>query len=226
MRRRKLVFYAFLVGVVSGMENGCFSSNEADRWPCPANGIVRHDTGLCTCEEKDPLDRLMISQNQSPCAACNSQDGNGKACICEDGQLLTSNFVQCVDCPADCDTMECVPPGCSSKCTTPPPGCLSGSTCNAEGECVECELGMCGGACGACPYGYLCIDGLCQAGTLCCLPDDPGSFCSRAADFCILPAYGYPPGTPCYCNVLNSDSTTYCTTQINGNLAGYNGTCP
>lgn len=198
----------------------CYSASEADRWPCPEGGIIAYDSGLCVC--RDPA-QTIVSISGSPCEACNSQDGNGKACICVDGQLLSNDLATCSDCPQDCAQLECTPPGCE-QCPYAP--CPTGHTCDSQGSCIACQPGMCGGDCGECAHGSLCIDGYCQPGALCCLEDAPGDFCSRAADFCILPALGYPAQHPCYCDVVNSDGSTYCSRQIPGKLAGPGGTCP
>lgn len=209
----------FLLATVA-LYGGCFEKSGAERWACPADGVIRADSGLCNCNTEGT--ELMVSGWGKPCGACDAQDGNGAVCACDDGALLTNDFVTCISCPQDCSAIECVPPGCALGCAAECPG---GSTCSATGTCLTCEPGMCGGSCGACPYGEVCADGLCITGILCCLSENKGAPCSEGADFCIVPPAPSSPGSPCYCNVQNHDEISSCQATFTGFSVGPGETC-
>ncbi|WP_437552499.1 hypothetical protein WME97_14495 [Sorangium sp. So ce367] len=133
----------------------CKQKSGNERWPCPADGVIRAASGLCNCDVDGSA--LMISGWGKPCGACNSQ--------------------------------------------------------------------MCGGQCGSCPFGEVCLDGLCAPGNLCCLADNQGEHCSQGADFCVLPPGPFGPGTQCYCDVRAQDDLTYYTNRVYGITVGPGQTC-
>lgn len=192
-----------------------FSTAAASRSRGPSAGLVLPTASSArprACATAAPKERADRSSGWGkPCGACDAQDGNGRTCACDDGALLTNDFVTCVSCPDDCGALDALGRAldCAAECPT-------GSTCSAESTCLTCQPGMCGGSCGNCPYGEVCQDGFCFDGIVCCLSENKGAFCSEGADFCIVPPVPSSPGSPCYCNVVNHDEISSCQATFTG----------
>jgi hypothetical protein len=140
-------------------QDGCFAWEEAG---CPD----------CACEEcvctQDPWccqylwDAWCAGQCKDACGGCFLLWG------CGDGVCLPAKGEDCAACPADC-------------------GCNEGQVCAEHACCTpacagkECGKDGCGGTCGTCPEGELCVSDTCfckkQCGGKECGPDGCDGYC-------------------------------------------------
>lgn len=138
----------------------------------------------------------------------------------EPSTFITHTSVQCADC--DC-AASCIPKPCQDRCKTTARGCASSQFCDERGQCTSCvpfgtaERGVtrdCGGGCGPCRDGSMCVDGACTGWVRCMVK--PSGLCSeKAPTWCPYLAGTIAPGSQCgcyltfQCGSMGLFSTTY-----------------
>jgi hypothetical protein len=105
--------------------------------------------------------------------------------------------VTCEAC--DCATSGCLAPACAATCGVSEAACGGGGTfCGDSGGCEPCE-DRCGGSCGPCADGSMCVDGTCT-GLVRCIVTPSGPCTEKAPTWCPLDARTVAAGAPCSCS--------------------------
>lgn len=206
LKLHTLLVFAFLcIGACGGGSPPVNSCPDAQKHKLGATD------NLCSCQ--DDNDRYV--QDDWSCGKCDSQGspnqnrqfGVDLACRCSDDTYLDGYKTNCKACPTNCKASgaECVPDGCEKACGGTK-ACKSGSRCKADGTCAVCETGQCGGGCGPCPSGLLCLRGSCIPALRCVLPkqlSDGTKWCLIDVSWTLNAGAGVPPaGSPCCCSAV------------------------
>ncbi len=162
-------------------------------FPCPGpeGETILGADGQCRCKDR----ALTLSYNSLDCAACDSQDVDGRYCRCGAGALLDMSLWG--------DVAACRAPDVHAPCG--PSAFMS-----SAGACTSCQQtggpgASCGGPCGPCPLGLTCVNGTCNAIVACDLvaqssfaPCGVPATCGFQG--CYFPGSTLAAGAQCYCD--------------------------